>query len=108
MTDSEREVLFRALVGRVEGVRDPAVVKQLEEIAAGQLAEIESAIDSLLWARLLKGMHLGIDGAATMNLEAITAELRQATLQTGVIPIVRPEPLGTPISDDELLGWLDK
>jgi len=106
MTDSEREVLFRALLGRVEEVRDPAVVKQLEEIAAGQLAEIELAVDQILHGAYLRG--LGAQEAlarATIECPPFTLQM---TLQTGVIPIVLSEPFGTPISDDELLGWLDK
>ena len=48
MTEAEREVVFRALLGPVERIPDRETVKLLEEIAAGQLREIEPAIDALL------------------------------------------------------------
>ena len=58
MTEAEREVVFRALLGPTEGM--PAdVVRQLEEIAGGQVREIEPAVDGLLRAHFLAGLDHG-------------------------------------------------
>jgi hypothetical protein len=54
MTDSERQALFLALRGPVDSIRDPAVVRQLEDIAAGQLWEIEPVMDNILRGRELQ------------------------------------------------------
>ncbi len=63
MNERDREPLFSALLGPVDRVDDPGVIAQLEEIACGQLAEIEPTVDELLGRAafdLRRGAALGI------------------------------------------------
>lgn len=73
MTDLERKVLFEALRGPVDSVRDPLVVQQLEDLAAGQLREIEEAVETLLHARLVEGFRIGVEGCTELHLAMLRA-----------------------------------
>lgn len=104
MTDSEREVLFRALLGPVDRITDSTVVKQLEEIAAGQLAEVGPVVDQLLTMARFHASQ--IDAACLLRAlgfadvaEWLVSRRVEAGLQTVAISDLRQSHPGGPVGD---------